>query len=122
MNKLTKTIGVTLLAGLMALSLVACGGDKPAADTSSPAASTPASSEAAADASTPASSEAAAPAGEAMTEEEYANKLTELMTNVQNEATAFQQLDPSAEDYNEKLISLMDSLNNAFKDCRFDPA
>ena len=48
MNKLTKTIGITLLAGLMALSLAACGGDKPAADTSSPAASAPASSEAAA--------------------------------------------------------------------------
>ena len=73
MNKLTKTIGITLLAGLMALSLAACGGDKPAADTTSPAASAPASSEAA-DASAPASSdavssEAAAPAGEAMTEE-----------------------------------------------------
>ena len=31
MNKLTKTIGITLLAGLMALSLAACSGDKPAA-------------------------------------------------------------------------------------------
>ncbi|WP_195462574.1 DUF7018 domain-containing (lipo)protein [Anaerotruncus colihominis] len=125
MNKLTKTIGITLLAGLMALSLAACGGDKPAADTTSPAASAPAASEAA-DASAPASSEAAAsdavsseaaaPAGEAMTEDAYAAKITELMAGVQDEATAFQQLDPSAEDYNEKLTSLIDSLNNAFKE------
>ncbi|MFR4988365.1 hypothetical protein [Anaerotruncus colihominis] len=120
MNKLTKTIGITLLAGLMALSLAACGGDKPAADTTSPAASAPASSEAA-DASAPASSdavssEAAAPAGEAMTEEEYANKISELMTGLQEEATAVQQLDPSAADYNEKMIGLVDGLNNAFKE------
>ena len=120
MNKLTKTIGITLLAGLMALSLSACGGDKPAADTTSPAASAPASSEAA-DASAPASSdavssEAAAPAGEAMTEEEYANKISELMTGLQEEATAVQQLDPSAADYNEKMIGLVDGLNNAFKE------
>ena len=120
MNKLTKTIGLTLLAGLMALSLAACGGDKPAADTTSPAASAPASSEAA-DASAPASSdavssEAAAPAGEAMTEEEYANKISELMTGLQEEATAVQQLDPSAADYNEKMIGLVDGLNNAFKE------
>ena len=120
MNKLTKTIGITLLAGLMALSLAACGGDKPAADTTSPAASAPASSEAA-DASAPASSdavssEAAAPAGEAMTEEEYANHMSELMTGLQEEATAVQQLDPSAADYNEKMIGLVDGLNNAFKE------
>ena len=125
MNKLTKTIGITLLAGLMALSLAACGGDKPAADTTSPAASAPASTEAA-DASAPASSdaaasdavssEAAAPAGEAMTEEEYANKISELMTGLQEEATAVQQLDPSAADYNEKMIGLVDGLNNAFKE------
>ena len=120
MNKLTKAIGITLLAGLMALSLAACGGDKPAADTTSPAASAPASSEAA-DASAPASSdavssEAAAPAGEAMTEEEYANKISELMTGLQEEATAVQQLDPSAADYNEKMIGLVDGLNNAFKE------
>ena len=120
MNKLTKTIGITLLAGLMALSLAACGGDKPAADTTSPAASAPASSEAA-DASAPASSdavssEAAAPAGEAMTEEEYANKISELMTGLQEEATAVQQLDPSAADYNEKMIGLVDGLNSAFKE------
>ena len=120
MNKLTKTIAITLLAGLMALSLAACGGDKPAADTTSPAASAPASSEAA-DASAPASSdavsyEAAAPAGEAMTEEEYANKISELMTGLQEEATAVQQLDPSAADYNEKMIGLVDGLNNAFKE------
>ena len=120
MNKLTKTIGITLLAGLMALSLAACGGDKPAAETTSPAASAPASSEAA-DASAPASSdavssEAAAPAGEAMTEEEYANKISELMTGLQEEATAVQQLDPSAADYNEKMIGLVDGLNNAFKE------
>ncbi|HJF55546.1 MAG TPA: hypothetical protein K8W11_04800 [Anaerotruncus colihominis] len=120
MNKLTKTIGITLLAGLMALSLAACGGDKPAADTTSSAASAPASSEAA-DASAPASSdavssEAAAPAGEAMTEEEYANKISELMTGLQEEATAVQQLDPSAADYNEKMIGLVDGLNNAFKE------
>ena len=120
MNKLTKTIGITLLTGLMALSLAACGGDKPAADTTSPAASAPASSEAA-DASAPASSdavssEAAAPAGEAMTEEEYANKISELMTGLQEEATAVQQLDPSAADYNEKMIGLVDGLNNAFKE------
>lgn len=120
MNKLTKTIGITLLAGLMALSLAACGGDKPAADTTSPAASAPASSEAA-DASAPASSdavssEAAAPAGEAMTEDAYAAKITELMAGVQDEATAFQQLDPSAADYNEKMIGLVDGLNNAFKE------
>ena len=104
----------------MALSLAACGGDKPAADTTSPAASAPASSEAA-DASAPASSdavssEAAAPAGEAMTEEEYANKISELMTGLQEEATAVQQLDPSAADYNEKMIGLVDGLNNAFKE------
>ena len=120
MNKLTQTIGITLLAGLMALSLAACGGDKPAADTTSPAASAPVSSEAA-DASAPASSdavssEAAAPAGEAMTEEEYANKISELMTGLQEEATAVQQLDPSAADYNEKMIGLVDGLNNAFKE------
>ena len=120
MNKLTKTIGITLLAGLMALSLAACGGDKPAADTTSSGASAPASSEAA-DASAPASSdavssEAAAPAGEAMTEEEYANKISELMTGLQEEATAVQQLDPSAADYNEKMIGLVDGLNNAFKE------
>ena len=115
MNKLTKTIGITLLAGLMALSLAACGGDKPAADTTSPAASAPASSEAA-DASAPASSDAVAPAGEAMTEEEYANKISELMTGLQEEATAVQQLDPSAADYNEKMIGLVDGLNNAFKE------
>lgn len=122
MNKFTQTIGVTLLAGLMALSLAACGGDKPAADTSS----APASSEAVADASTPASSAAASsddassdastPAGEAMTEEEYANKITELMAGVQDQATAFQQLDPSAEDYNDQLIGLLESMNGAFKD------